>query len=51
MESFAGTYSIDETGEIRLSLPKYEREWPAMELYRDKGDLILLRIELPTPER
>ena len=41
MDSYDGTYSINENSELLLSLAGYEGNWPAMRVYRDQSVLLL----------
>jgi hypothetical protein len=38
---YAGTYSVDDDGQIALDLAKYRRKWPVMRLSTAQGDFYL----------
>src|SRR5205814_722377 len=48
VESYNGTYSITDAGELTLSLRGYGDPWPAMQVYRDKADLLLVPTDAST---
>ena len=40
-QTYNGTYSVDASGAIRVSLRRYPAKWPTMYLYTDKRGAIL----------
>lgn len=45
VDTYKGTYSVDETGAIHISLFHSREKWPSMYLYLDKQGAFLLPIE------
>jgi len=44
-QTYHGTYSVDSSGAIRVSLRNYPSKWPSMYLYNDKQGAILYPVD------
>jgi hypothetical protein len=42
VDTYDGTYSVDDTGAIHVSLRRYPAKWPSMYLYKDNRGAILI---------